>query len=1539
MPSERGYSIRPDAPIIDRVSPVDGFADRLEVFFSLGEYSGPESSISRVEVHFNGEMRHTDSPTSGSLVITGLTAGREYEFRAYSRNYAGLSNGSNIVSGMVPLTVGTSVPALAGNELERRFRYGRTGHICNTVVKSRPPMNDLRLHMTHDLNLPTDMTGEEFGTLEIPAFENAVLPKKETNAFFIHNGVAVVTNTLTTFITTHQTGPNGDAGVNPIYRYNAPIVKSVFTETSVAPKLQVVRPFMYNAGTEEGTIYRLRLNLIDKDRPSGGARGPQLSLPITKWRLVLRFDNDDSKTFAISIGADTEEPYLWEATDIAGWPSGLTAAFRRMQVAVKAGNTPESLTVALVDTTPSLWKYGETWHKAFEINSTLNGVKASRLVEGLAIGSPISTDDGEITTTLNRLTAPNGLFAGSPSNPEILSVRIRPISDNSRIYVDLSNTSAEDVSSFTFVLYVNERLFAFPGGAANSAALSNSIQFRHGVNPNWDDFVDNGNLEIDDIERAPTAITIGLAVVETNAWQLENDWEKAFLIGKTLTAEDFVPAIPINDLIDVVSVRFGTGPTLKKVLGMPVAGKEYSYHSPSKTLLLNKNDVSSLSTAIVTVAYRESNNPFITIPAASLAIPAFSRNVAGITPPDKEISVTVCYNADPTARATWKTPTSWRRNISGTLANAEDPQTETTETTVFQFLGIDPADGWRIQEQRRLYSENEAEDGAEGGGAEGEWANAVPSSSAETDLVPLPPPIVEVRSLVPTKLFVSWRETPSPGSSPVYAYRLRYRQGDSPWVSRDYSRNVLQDNVSNLIPDRIYEFQVQAINSNGASDWSESVFQRIAVGDVPDKPNAPIANVFGNISNFDQEFRTGDFDVEVEWTAPNDNGFVILEHQLLRFQPGTNTKPYVKHSIGIGEPLRCVFTYDNSAVDDGYKYKVRARNIIGWGEWSDWGFAGGFDTAFPVLESEYKTTFVYGIYAVRGGDGSENPPTFTAQSIVFLNAGGLPLRHPYNISRKARMLRIGPGMYGHHIKVKTGDDLISYVENTISTEIQDRITEVSRKLADAETEYRIAQTQKYLAATFRVPDVREPIASNSRKSFPFLDADVPNGAKVDITDVLNVEKNGESYQRVDLSISLNSSNQYWFDDTTKTVLFHASATVSGADITFRHRAEPASGDTVGEEILTTNRTRINATKATMDELRRELSELQSGRMEPRVPLVLTWEFAKDRSVTWQVAYFDISNADNQRRWNNYVLVVFAETNESEGSYRATNNVESTSLVLQERNVTSSDSSWNLLESYYGGTLYAGATSKQGGIFRFPYRPANKENPLWLTVLKSIGGYSNFKLRPFGNAPISYTITAEGYDLPSSVDSTFLVTVYQGDSASRSYWGRSFSSPQKRQYQVAANERVFFNSGDIGETVNIEYAERLRIMDGNIVEVSAVTGSAQTEQITADGVFPIHSNSGASFDDDPQVTAGDVTADGNWHFTGTTLTYWTDTAGTISVVYTYDGKAAVSYREDDQEIIIALNDRSAYHHVITTHRIRFDTLENFLDSNLTIASKS
>ena len=60
MPVDGGYTDRPDAPRILRVSPVAGYSDRLEVFLSLPDYRG-STPLEKVSVEVSSQDAGTHS--------------------------------------------------------------------------------------------------------------------------------------------------------------------------------------------------------------------------------------------------------------------------------------------------------------------------------------------------------------------------------------------------------------------------------------------------------------------------------------------------------------------------------------------------------------------------------------------------------------------------------------------------------------------------------------------------------------------------------------------------------------------------------------------------------------------------------------------------------------------------------------------------------------------------------------------------------------------------------------------------------------------------------------------------------------------------------------------------------------------------------------------------------------------------------------------------------------------------------------------------------------------------------------------------------------------------------------------------------------------------------------------------------------------------------------------------------------------------------------------------------------------------------------
>ena len=213
--------------------------------------------------------------------------------------------------------------------------------------------------------------------------------------------------------------------------------------------------------------------------------------------------------------------------------------------------------------------------------------------------------------------------------------------------------------------------------------------------------------------------------------------------------------------------------------------------------------------------------------------------------------------------------------------------------------------------------------GGTGTGAGGDGAGGFTAS----DLTPLPPIhptddaslMIDARTWAPNQIIAAWRENPTTRGSIPYGWRLRYRQGDSPYTLLDYSANVKADILRALIPGRVYELQAQAVNAAGPSAWSSPATAATVTVGVPDTMTADL---------FKAVRKGRGTDIKCEWLPPFDNNSPLEEYELLEFEPRNHDEPYTKVCCLAGTQLYDFLdgTHKPNNVVQGYKYKIRARN-------------------------------------------------------------------------------------------------------------------------------------------------------------------------------------------------------------------------------------------------------------------------------------------------------------------------------------------------------------------------------------------------------------------------------------------------------------------------------------------------------------------------------------------------------------------------------------------------------------------------------------
>ena len=167
-------------------------------------------------------------------------------------------------------------------------------------------------------------------------------------------------------------------------------------------------------------------------------------------------------------------------------------------------------------------------------------------------------------------------------------------------------------------------------------------------------------------------------------------------------------------------------------------------------------------------------------------------------------------------------------------------------------------------------------------------------------------------------LTVTWTAPAGDGGSPITAYDLQYRESSaSTWTEVDNAwtsgSDPLEYTVSNLTDDTEHEVQVRAVNARGDGDWSAT---STATPGVPHAPALPTLTV-------------GDGELEVSWNAPASGG-TPAEYDL-RHRPTNGTWTTVDPATS-GALDHTITSLTNGTA---YEVEVRAVNGAGDGPWSD----------------------------------------------------------------------------------------------------------------------------------------------------------------------------------------------------------------------------------------------------------------------------------------------------------------------------------------------------------------------------------------------------------------------------------------------------------------------------------------------------------------------------------------------------------------------------------------------------------------------------
>ncbi len=204
---------------------------------------------------------------------------------------------------------------------------------------------------------------------------------------------------------------------------------------------------------------------------------------------------------------------------------------------------------------------------------------------------------------------------------------------------------------------------------------------------------------------------------------------------------------------------------------------------------------------------------------------------------------------------------------------------------------------------------------ATNGAGAGDWSDA--SSPATPAAAPAAPAIP---NLAPGdgQLTVSW-STPAANGAAISDYDVQYKLGSvTGWTDANYDGTGTSTTLSSLTNGQPYDVQVRAKNSVGWGGWSPSASATPATtATVPAAPAPPT-------------LAPGNGRIVVSWAVPTSNGGAAISDYDVQYKLGSVTGWTDAHYNGTGTSTTL------SSLTNGQRYdvQVRAKNAVGWSDWS-----------------------------------------------------------------------------------------------------------------------------------------------------------------------------------------------------------------------------------------------------------------------------------------------------------------------------------------------------------------------------------------------------------------------------------------------------------------------------------------------------------------------------------------------------------------------------------------------------------------------------
>ncbi|CAF0919214.1 unnamed protein product, partial [Brachionus calyciflorus] len=198
----------------------------------------------------------------------------------------------------------------------------------------------------------------------------------------------------------------------------------------------------------------------------------------------------------------------------------------------------------------------------------------------------------------------------------------------------------------------------------------------------------------------------------------------------------------------------------------------------------------------------------------------------------------------------------------------------------------------------------------------GQWSESIEFTSGAA--CPDPPESLFITTKSSNCLLINWSE-PCSNGSPIIEYRLEWCLKDTDTLFTNlYTGNTLKYELKNVfLPNTKYVFRVQALNLNGASQFSQLV-EYITPANVPSIVNGIRPEEINSDSAL------------ITWKQPNTNGSPIQFYNIDFSEYPTSSSPYI-----VLHQNECKYLFDSLQPDTSYRFRIQAANSVGIGQFSN----------------------------------------------------------------------------------------------------------------------------------------------------------------------------------------------------------------------------------------------------------------------------------------------------------------------------------------------------------------------------------------------------------------------------------------------------------------------------------------------------------------------------------------------------------------------------------------------------------------------------